>query len=163
MTVRDKKRELIKKYVDQDPAALAGFKITRVCVLVIFLMRLALTIYDTVYLLLSELKPAPLSYVFFVFGLLVCYMMFDGNRAMGYILFIAAMVRVLYHFVSVAPTLPEGVGATVFTVITLAVLLSQAVLSLFPTINQKGVAYSNAMQKVNLLMQDVIRNSNGRK
>ena len=160
MTVRDKKKQLINQEAAKDKDTLVGMKLTRRCTMAILFSRIALTIYDAIYIGIAGLEPAVMSYVFFAIGILLCYLFFDGNRAVGYILFIAAMVRILYHLVSVLPALPEGTASVVFSVITLAVLAMQALLSLLPTVNPKCLKFSNAMQRVNLEISRIIRSSN---
>ena len=154
MTVMQRKKQLIHERVDSNPDAVKGLKITRAITLAIILTRLALTVYDIVFLLNASLPLPVLSYVAFGLGLIVCYLFIDGNRIMGYVLLIAAVVRALYHLASVFPILPEGAASVAFTVITLAVLALQAVLAIIPNVNKKCLCYAVEMQKINYAMQD---------
>ncbi len=158
MTVMQRKKQLIGERVDTNADALRGLKITRILTLVIIFSRLLLSIYDAIYLSSVGANIPWLSYVFFLLGLIVCYLMLDGNRAVGYVLFIAGIIRIFYHLSTVMPNLEPGASSTVFTVITLTVLVFQAVLSLVPTVNKKCIVYSNEMQKINYIMQQEISN-----
>ena len=157
MTVRDRKKQLISEIVLKDADAKAGMKLMRSSSLFILLSRFALLIYEAIYLSTIGLSAEILSYVFFALGIVGCYMIYDGNKGICVTLFIAAAIRILYHLTTLLPLLPVGIGATVFTVVNLAVLLTQAVLSIIPSLDKKCTAYANAMQKINLRLQGEIK------
>jgi len=157
MTVRDRKKQLINEIVMNDDVAKGGMKLMRSVALIILISRIVLALYEAIYLSAVGAKTEVLSYVFLALGIIGCYMIFDGNRGICHLLFFASVIRVLYHLTTVLPILPSNAGGVIFTVINLTVLLTQAVLSNVAAINKKCVAYSNAMQKINLRLQGEIK------
>ena len=163
MTLRDRKKQLIRELVDKNAEALKGKKITSSCMAALAISRVLLSVYEIIYFSVLSLPLSFASYALVVIGLFVVYMVSDGNSGISYVLTFAGAIRILYLFASISPTLPDGAAKTVYTVISLIILISQCILSVLPAINKNCISYSHAMQKVNLRVQGELSSSSRRR
>ncbi len=107
-------------------------KATLLIVVAIIIARLAFLLYELIYFSSADVKISVISELLILPLMLVLYMVYDGNKGLAAVLVISAVVRIIYHFASVYPSLPaDTAGATVYTVIFIAVMAMQFILSLF--------------------------------
>ncbi|MBR2965250.1 MAG: hypothetical protein IKC34_01730 [Clostridia bacterium] len=155
--VKKKKRDMIKERIDTDPVALRGMRVSRAALLLLLLFRLVLLVFEIVYFSASELKIGVLSNLLLIPMLLILYMIYDGNKGLAGILMVSAVVRVIYLFSSVYPTLPDGVGADVYLGVYLFVMAFQFAAIILMTAYAPAVAYFDKMQAINMEVGTMLR------
>ena len=153
LTVRDRKKQLVRELVYKDVEALHGMKITAFAVKFIAISRILLAIYEIIYFAIAKVEINVVSYLLILPGLLLLYMISDGNRALATITLIAAAIRILLLLASIFTTLPKGAFGVIYLIIALAVLGAQVALSAVISANEKCNRYSIAMRKVNTRIQ----------
>ena len=70
---------------------------------------------------------------------------------------VSAVVRALWLFASVYPTLPEGGGANIYIGIYLVVMAYQFAVTLLMTAYAPAIAYFNKMQTINMQVAAALR------
>ncbi len=155
--VKKKKRDMMKERIDTDPIATRGMRVSRAALLLLLLLRLILFVFEVVYFSASGLQIGVISNLLLVPMLLILYMIYDGNKGLSGALMISAVVRVIYLFASVYPTLPKDAGANVYLGIYLFVMAFQFVSVILMTAYAPCVAYFNAMQSINMEVGTLLR------
>ena len=153
MTLRDRKRQLTREIVDRDVEASYGKLLTTRAVITVAVTRILLAVYEIIYFSIANVEINVWSLLLILPGLLILYMISDGNKALAGILTIAGAVRLLLLFASTLITLPKNAGGIVYISVAGVILLSQAILSSFVSINEKCNSYALAMRKVNMRVQ----------
>ena len=150
MNIRERKSRLIRENLQKNKNAVVGMKIAGICILAIIAARLVFLLYELIYFSSSDIKISVVFELLVLPMLLVLYMVYDGNRALSSVTLISAVVRIIYHFSSVYTTLPKTAAADAYTVIFLAVMASQFILSIILTSSKKCNEYFRIRQKVNM-------------
>jgi hypothetical protein len=84
-------------------------------------------------------------------------MIYDGNRGVSTLLLVSAIVRAVWLFSSVYPTLPLGVGANAYIGFYLAVMAYQFAVTLLMTAYNPSIAYFGKMQSINMELGAALR------
>ncbi len=156
VTVRDKKKELIRKRIFTDEIKSRGMSALGIIVTAIMLSRAALFIYELAYYLSLGKSVNIISSILLIPLLLILYMVRDGNRGLVSITAISSIVRIIYLFVSMYPDLRASGGALVFVAVYAAVMAVQFILSVVALSMPSADAYSKEMQKINMEMRTII-------
>ena len=149
LTVRDRKKQLVRELVHTNDTAKKGMKNASISILLIIAVRIALAIYEIAYFSLCEVKTSIVSYLLILPGILVLYMVYDGNKGLASVTMISAFIRIIYYFSSVYSLLPETGATAAYTGVYITVMLFQFVLSIFISENPKCKEYFNIMQRIN--------------
>ena len=155
--VKKKKRDMMKERIDKDAAASRGMRMSRASLLLLLLFRLILFAFETVFFAASGLPFEVVSSLLLIPMLLILYMIYDGNKGLAGILMVSAVVRVIYLFSSVYPTLPDGVGADVYLGVYLFVMAFQFAAIILMTAYAPAVAYFDKMQAINMEVGTMLR------
>ena len=153
MTLKDRKKQLIREVVDRDIDAAYGKILTIRSVKIIAITRVLLALYEIIYFAIAHVKINVWSILLILPGLLILYMISDGNKALAGILTIAAAVRLLLLFASTLGAVPKNAGGIIYVAVAAIILLAQAALSTFVSVNSKCNYYSIGMRKVNMRVQ----------
>ena len=156
--VKEKKRELIIERIDADSVASRGMRISRFAMLALLLLRLSLFIYELVYLPSVGLEVGVVSSLLLIPMLLILYMIYDGNKGLAGVLLISAVVRAVYLFASVYPTLPKDSAAGVYVGIYLFVMAFQFLSLVLVTAYAPCTLYFEKMQKINMDLSVLLKN-----
>ena len=149
LTVRDRKKQLVKELVHNNPTAAKGMKVASVSIILIIAVRIALAIYEAVFFTLSGVGISLVSNLLILPGILVLYMVYDGNKALTSVTMISAFIRIIYYFSTVYSTLPETTGTAAYTGVYITVMLFQFLTSIFISENPSCKEYCNIMQRIN--------------
>lgn len=155
--VKHYKRKLIIEQIDTDPVAKRGMAVSRTTLLGLVFLRLALFIFEVIYYSIANVSLNVISTLLLLPMLLIVYMVYDGNKGISSVLMVSAVVRALWLFASVYPTLPEGGGANVYIGIYLAVMAYQFAVTLLMTAYAPAIAYFNKMQTINMQVAAALR------
>jgi hypothetical protein len=155
--IKERKRRLIIERIDSDPIARRGMAVTKATLLILLLLRLILFVFELVYFNASGIKVGIVSNLLLLPMLMIVYMIYDGNKGISGILLIAAVVRVIYLFASVYPTLPVDNGANVYVGVYLFVMAYQFAVTLLMTVYAPSVLYFCKMQAINMELGTELR------
>lgn len=155
--VKHKKRDMIKERIDTDPMLARGMRVSKVALLLLLLLRVILFIVETVYFGASNLKVDVVSNLLLIPMLFILYMIYDGNKGLAGVLAIFAIVRVIYLFSAVYPTLPTDSGAGIFVGLYLFVMAFQFVAIILMTAYTPCVKYFEKMQGINMELGVMLR------
>ena len=148
--IKERKRRLIIERIDSDPIARRGMAVTKVTLLILLLLRLILFVFEIVYFNASGLKVGIVSNLLLLPMLMIVYMIYDGNKGISVILLISAVVRAIYLFGSVYPTLPTDNGADLYVGVYLFVMAYQFAVTLLMTVYVPSTVYFGKMQAINM-------------
>lgn len=151
--IKSRKKKLIDELINSDPVAKAGKKIAAVCIALIAVTRLALALYEIIYLSVAKVTIQVIPMLLIIPGMLMLYLIYDGNKALSSIISIAAVVRIFYLFIGTFPLLPKNAGAVVFLAVSSAILLLQLITSVIVYINPACDKYFIGVKKINLRVQ----------
>ena len=155
--VKRYKRKLIIEQIDTDPVAKRGMAVSRTTLLGLVFLRLALFIFEVIYYSIANVSLNVISTLLLLPMLMIVYMVYDGNKGISSVLMVSAVVRALWLFASVYPTLPEGGGANVYIGIYLAAMAYQFAVTLLMTAYAPAIAYFNKMQTINMQVATALR------
>ena len=155
--VKHYKRKLIAEYIDTDPVTKRGMAVSRTTLLGLVFLRLALFIFELIYYSIANVSLNVISTLLLPLMLMIAYMVYDGNKGIASVLMISAVVRALWLFSSVYPTLPEGGGANVYIGIYLAVMAYQFAVTLLMTAYGPCITYFSTMQVINTRVAAALR------
>ena len=155
--VKRYKRKLIIEQIDTDPVAKRGMAVSRTTLLGLVFLRLALFIFEVIYYSIANVSLNVISTLLLLPMLMIAYMVYDGNKGIASVLMVSAVVRALWLFASVYPTLPEGGGANVYIGIYLTVMAYQFAVTLLMTAYAPAIAYFNKMQTINMQVAAALR------
>lgn len=155
--VKTYKRKLIAERIDTDPVARHGMAVSRAALLALVFLRLALFVFELVYFNAAELKVGIVSNLLLLPMLMIVYMIYDGNRGISSVLMISAIVRAIWLFATVYPTLPEESVANVYLGAYLAVMAYQFVATMLMTVYAPATAYFEKMQGINMELGAALR------
>lgn len=159
ITVKDKKRELVRERVHSDPVKSKGMRALFLAVCAILLSRAALFVYELVYYSYSDIGIGVVSNLLLLPLLIILYMANDGNRGLLSVTAISAVVRIIYLFSSVYPEVEKFGGSTAFVAVYAAVMALQFIMSVLALSMPSTDAYSKEMQKINFELRNYILNS----
>ena len=155
--VKRYKRNLIAERIDTDPVAKRGMAVSRGALLGLVFLRLALFIFEIIYYSIAELQIGVVSNLLLLPMLLIIYMVYDGNKGVSSVLMISAVVRAVWLFASVYPTLPAGSGANVYLGVYLVAMAYQFAVTLLITAYAPCITYFNKMQTINMDVAAALR------
>ena len=155
--VKQYKRKLIAEYIDTDPVTKRGMAVSRTTLLGLVFLRLALFVYEIVYYSIANLSLNVVSALLLPVMLMIAYMVYDGNKGIASVLMISAVVRALWLFSSVYPTLPAGDGANVYIGIYLIAMAYQFAVTLLMTAYGPCITYFSTMQVINTQVAAALR------
>ena len=155
--VKHYKRKLIAEYIDTDPVTKRGMAVSRTTLLGLVFLRLALFIFEVIYYSIANVSLNVVSTLLLLPMLMIAYMVYDGNKGIASVLMISAVVRALWLFSSVYPTLPEGGVANVYIGIYLAVMAYQFAVTLLMTAYGPCITYFSTMQVINTRVAAALR------
>lgn len=155
--VKHYKRKLIIEQIDTDPVTKRGMAVSRTTLLGLVFLRLALFIFEVIYYSIANVSLNVISTLLLLPMLMIAYMVYDGNKGIASVLMISAVVRALWLFASVYPTLPEGGGANVYIGIYLAVMAYQFAVTLLMTAYGPCITYFSTMQTINMQVAAALR------
>ena len=155
--VKKKKRDMMKERIDTAPVAVRGMKVSRAALLLLLLFRLILFVFETVFFAASGLPFEVVSSLLLIPILIILYMIYDGNKGLAGVLMVSAVVRVVYLFSTLYPTLPVGTGANIYIGVYLFVMAFQFVSVILMTAYAPCVAYFNKMQAINMEVGTMLR------
>lgn len=155
--VKHYKRKLIIEQIDTDPIAKRGMAVSRGTLLGLVFLRLALFLFEIIYYNIANLSVNVISTLLLLPMLVIVYMLYDGNKGISSVLMISAVVRSLWLFSSVYPTLPVGGGANVYIGIYLVAMVYQFAVILLMTAYAPSIAYFNKMQTINMQVAAALR------
>jgi hypothetical protein len=158
MTVKDRKKQLVKEMVHTSPTASSGMKLASILILLIIGLRLIHAVYEIVFFSMCDVKISIFYYLFILCEFFILYMVYDGNKGLGSVIMIAAFIRIIYYFSSVYPLLSENTGTAVFTAVYITVMLFQFVASILLSENAKCKEYFNIMQRINFKIRGEMMN-----
>lgn len=153
INVKERKRQLYKALSKTDADIATGKKISGIMLTFIFLLRAALTVCEATFFSIHGQNHNVWTYILFAIGAVMLFMIHDGNRAFAYIIALAGVVHILYHFSSVYEVISTLPGADAYTAISIIVFIIQFILSIIITINSKSKKYLDCMQKINLQLR----------
>ncbi len=156
VTVKDKKRQLIRERIHPDDKKYAGMRALHIITLIILLSRLALFIYEMVFYSVNDLKIEVLSNILLLPLLIILFMVKDGNRGLIGICSVSAIVRMIYLFVSVYPDTEAAAGAAAFVAVYAVIMAVQFTASVLALSMPSADAYSKEMQKINMELRVLI-------
>ena len=157
MTVNQRKHELKKKYVDQNEILAAGRRAVLLSVLIIFFARIAFFIFELAFFAAKGITVSIISNLLILPLCLILYMIYDGNKGLAGVLAISAIVRAIYLFSAVYPTLPTDSGAGIFVGLYLFVMAFQFVAIILMTAYTPCVKYFEKMQAINMELGAMLR------
>ena len=155
--VKRYKRKLITEQIDTDPVAKRGMAVSRSTLLGLVFLRLALFVFEIIYYSVAQLSLNVVSTLLLLPMLLIVYMVYDGNKGISSVLLVSAIVRAIWLFSSVYPTLPAGSAANAYLGVYLAVMAYQFAVILLMTVYAPCVAYFGKMQKINMEVASALR------
>ena len=155
--VKRYKRKLIIEQIDTDSIAKRGMAVSRTTLLGLVFLRLALFIFEVIYYSIANVSLNVISTLLLLPMLMIVYMVYDGNKGISSVLMVSAVVRALWLFASVYPTLPEGGGANIYIGIYLVVMAYQFAVTLLMTAYAPAIAYFNKMQTINMQVAAALR------
>lgn len=155
--VKRYKRKLIAERIDTDPVAKRGMTVSRITLLGLVFLRLALFVFEIIYYSIAGLTLNLASTLLLLPMLMIAYMVYDGNKGIASVLMISAVVRAVWLFSSVYPTLPRGAGANAYIGVYLAVMAYQFAVTLLMTAYAPAVAYFSKMQTINMEVASTLR------
>ncbi len=147
--IKARKRQLIAENIDSSSLAKKGRINAKISVLVILITRIAFLVFDCIYLAVINADNNIWLQLLILPLIILLYMIYDGNKAMSYIIMISAAARMIYHFTTIIPALPTE-GITFYTIIYLIVFEIQFALAVFLSASPKCDIYFTAMQKINI-------------
>ena len=157
MDVKHVKRKMIAERIDTDPVAKRGMAVTRGTLLGLLFLRLGLFVFEMIYYSTAELEIRVISNLLLLPLLVLLYMIYDGNRGVAPILLVSALVRAVWLFSSVYPTLPASGGANAYMGVYLAVMAYQFAVTLLMTAYNPSIVYFNKMQSINMELGAALR------
>ena len=155
--VKRYKRKLIIEQIDTDPVTKRGMAVSRTTLLGLVFLRLALFIFEVIYYSIANISLNVISTLLLLPMLMIVYMVYDGNKGISSVLMVSAVVRALWLFASVYPTLPEGGGANVYIGIYLVVMAYQFAVTLLMTAYGPCITYFSTMQVINMQVAAALR------
>ena len=155
--VKQYKRKLIAEYIDTDPVTKRGMAVSRTTLLGLVFLRLALFVYEIIYYSIAHISLNMVSTLLLPVMLMIAYMVYDGNKGISSVLMVSAVVRALWLFSSVYPTLPAGDGANVYIGIYLIVMAYQFAVTLLMTAYGPCITYFSTMQVINMQVAAALR------
>ena len=155
--VKRYKRKLIAVRIDTDPVAKRGMAVSRGTLLGLTFLRLALFVFEIIYYSIVEMQVGVISNLLLLPMLLIIYMVYDGNKGISSVLTVSAVVRAVWLFASVYPTLPAGSGANAYLGVYLATMAYQFAVTLLMTAYAPAVTYFNKMQTINMQVAAALR------
>ena len=156
ITVKEKKKQLIRERIHSDPQKSRGMSALGIIAAAIIISRAALLIYEIAYFAYIGQKINVVSSLLFLPLLLILYVVHDGNRGLIGICAVSAVVRMIYLFVSVYPSL-EGQGAyLVFVAVYAFIMAAQFIMSVTALSMPSTDIYSKEMQKINMELRAAI-------
>lgn len=157
INVKEKKKRLIIERIDSDPVAKRGMKVTRTTLLILLALRALLFLYELIYFGMVGLVVDTLSSILLIPMLIIVYMIYDGNKGVSGILLISAVVRAIYLFSTVYPTLPADTGANIYIGAYLVTMAYQFAVTLLTTAYAPANAYFAKMQSINMELSALLR------
>ena len=155
--VKHYKRKLIAEHIDTDPVTKRGMAVSRTTLLGLVFLRLALFIFEVIYYSIANLSLNVISTLLLLPMLMIAYMVYDGNKGISSVLMVSAVVRALWLFSLVYPTLPEGGVANVYIGIYLVVMAYQFAVTLLMTAYGPCITYFSTMQVINMEVASALR------
>lgn len=149
VTLRDKKKELIKKRIHSDEKKSNGMRAAGIILAALMLTRVALFVYELIFSALAGLSINVISNLLLLPLLILVYMVHDGNRGLIGVCAASAIVRIIYLFTSVYPTLEGVSGGTAFLCVYLAVMALQFIMSTVVLSMPSIALYCEEMRKIN--------------
>ena len=149
LTVRERKKQLIRERVHKDAAKSSGMRYLGVFVTLIMLSRVGLFIYELAYYGAIGEKVRVIANLLLLPLLLLIYMAHDGNRGLLSITAISAIVRVFNLFLSVYPAIEGKNGAVAFASVYLGVMALQFIISVIALSMPAIALYCAEMRRIN--------------
>ncbi len=162
VTVRERKKELVRERIHKDVQKSRGMRAVGIILIAIMLSRLALFVFELVFFGIAGKEVSVVSNLLIIPLLLIVYMVHDGNRGLMSVTAISAVVRVIYLFAAVYPSLDGVCGGTAFVTAYLTVMALQFILSVVGLSMSNIKAYCDTMREVNLELRSNIINSRRR-
>ncbi len=159
ITVKEKKKQLIKERIHSDHAKSRGMRALGIIVSAILLSRAALFIYELAYYAYLGLSVGVVSNLLLLPLLLILFMAHDGNRGLLAVTAVSAVVRIIYLFSSVYPVLEGLSGSGVFIAVFTVIMAAQFIMSVTALSMPSADAYSKEMQKINYELRAGLMNS----
>ena len=157
INIKEKKKRLIIERIDSDPVAKRGMKVTRSTLLILLLLRALLFVYELIYFGMVGLTVDTVSSLLLIPMLIIVYMIYDGNKGVSGILLISAVVRAIYLFSTVYPTLPNDGSANIYIGAYLIAMAYQFAVTLLTTAYAPANAYFTKMQSINMELSALLR------
>ncbi len=152
MTLKQKKKELISKYVHKNEKLAEGQRIVFFSVMAILLLRLAFFIFELVFFSVKGLNIGIISNVLLLPLFFILYMIYDGNKGLSAIPAISAIVRVVVYFSTTFKDV-SAAGGNLYTGLFLGIMLIQFAVCVLVGAASKCQAYFKVMQAINLQIQ----------
>ncbi len=156
LTLREKKKQLIRERIHSDTACARGMRAAGRTVAAIMIMRVALLIYEIAYYSAIGEKINIISCILLLPLIVLLLMAHDGNKPLIGIPAVSAVARLIYLFASVYPSIGEIRGAIVFVTVCAAVMAAQFILSVVMLYMPSVDIYCKEMQKINLELRSHI-------
>ncbi len=156
ITVREKKRQMIRERVLPDEEKRRGMRSLGLIVTVLLLLRAALFVYELVFYISNGVKVGVVSNLLLLPLILILFMVKDGNRGLIGICAVSAVVRMIVLFVSVYPSLEAIGGAVVFTAVYAVIMAVQFILSVVALSMPSTDAFAKEMQMINMEIRTLI-------
>ena len=152
--VKKRKRQLITERINKNPKAERGRRQIAAFFLTIVFLRLALLAYKLIYFTAVGVQSGLVSDILlFLGGVIVLYMVTDGNRGLSWVTAISAVVWGVYLFTSVYPLIADKTGAVAYVALFLTALAVQFILSVIMATLPLYDTYFDGMQKINLTIR----------
>ncbi|MBR2466078.1 MAG: hypothetical protein IKB38_04000 [Clostridia bacterium] len=162
ITVKEKKKQLIKERIHSDPVKSRGMRALGIIVSAILLSRIALFIYELAYYAYLGLSVGVISNLLLLPLLLILFMAHDGNRGLLAVSAVSAVVRIIYLFSSTYPALEGLSGSGVFVAAYAVIMAAQFIMSVTALSMPSTDAYSKEMQKINYELRSSLMNGTRR-
>lgn len=163
MTVKEKKKSLIKQEIFADRTASLGMKAVSHTVLSLFLIRTALFVFELIFFSIKDIKLSVISNILLLPFFFILYMIFDGNRGIIAIPEISAVVRVIVYFSTTHKALGAVSFGGAYTGVFLACMVLQFALCILIQNLPACSLYFKKMQGINFKLQKEIMNSGSRR
>lgn len=149
-TVKLRKRELLTEYIKKNKTARVGSYFSKICLLMIFIPRLLITVFQTVFF--SIVLPGLYLWIPFTLLplLLIIYIISDGSKALSYLTLSSAVIFMIIHFSLVYHTIEKSMLNEVYTVAFFITFMLQFFASLTIIIDQRCDAFFTAKQRINI-------------
>lgn len=146
----ERKALLLCEYMNENKSARRGKRIVNYSLLLIFIFRVALTLFEFPLFIIQH-APLNLLAVILVFPLLLTvFIIYKGAKGFAYVTLVTPTLRLIIYFSLIYKNMPQDALTEVYNFTLFVVMLLQFFLSIIILINYDCDTYFTAIQRINI-------------